>query len=511
MIRRMQSFWNSLTPRDRRSLMIFAVFLLVLVTYLGVIEPVFDAFDGLLQKKQELQSNIEKNQSAALSVYRRMAKLEEVRNESDYLVEKLEIENSGAETLGKLLYEVKLYGKEAGVVIDQITPLEMVENKNYQELPLHIQVNGTFDAVSKFIYFIETSPLVLVISDMQMQGQDDQVSTRLQVNKISIETVEGEIADSYLTILRIGLERWIGFAPFYVAKKQGWLTNRDINVQLIQGTDTDQLGQLMRSGDLDGLCLPLSDLIADMEEGLQLKGIYPLTWSSGGAAIVVASDSSVHSLKELENRDIYGAGRIAQYIVYRAFEADHLPFSPQRVHNLSSPLVMQSLSTNIIEAGVLWEPYLSLFLQEHAGRKVFSSDKLSKDCIETLVVRNDVLREKQEAVHFLLQALEKATQWIADHPDEAVQIIADQLHMPEASVRRGFEGVHYPSLEEQKAIVGCDKDSHSLDGLIKRQEQFLQALYQKKVSLPTEDFFDWTAIRQQLGCQQTSGTDGKDN
>ncbi len=81
MIRRIQSAWNSLAPRDRRSLTIFGIFLVAVTAYLGVIEPVVDAFDGLLQEKRDLQNSIEKNQSAALSVYRRRAKLEEVRNE----------------------------------------------------------------------------------------------------------------------------------------------------------------------------------------------------------------------------------------------------------------------------------------------------------------------------------------------------------------------------------------------------------------------------------------------
>ncbi len=510
MIERVRSSWNSLAARDRKSLLIFAVFIAVLSAYLCVIEPVFDAFDDLLEQKHALENSIEKNQNAALSFYRRKAKLEEVRNESGYLVEKLEIENSGANTLGEVLYSVKQYGKEAGVALDQITPLDMVEDPTYQELPLLVRVSGTFVAVSKFIYFLETSPLVLVISDLQMQGQDDHVSARLQVSKISIETVEGDIADSYLNVLRIGLEYWIGFAPFYVAQKQGWLTEQDINVQLIQGADTNQLARLMRSGDLDGLCLPLSDLIAGIEEGFQLKGIYPLAWSSGGAAVVVANNSPARALKDLENVDIYGAGRVAQYIVYRAFAAEHLPFSGQRVHNLNSALVMQSISTGLIQAGVLWEPYLSLFFQDHMGRKVFSSDKLSKDCIDTLVVRDDVLRDKQEAVRFLLQALEKATQWIAAHPDQAAQIVAEQLHTPDAVVRQGLKKVHFPSPEEQKTLVGCAEESRTLDTYIQRQEQFLGALYQKKVSLPSDDFFDWTAIRPLIGCQQTSEPGEKD-
>lgn len=511
MIRRIQASWNSLAARDRRSLTIFAFFLVAVTAYFGFIEPVFDAFDGLIRQKRELENSIEKNQSAALSVYRRRAKLEEVRNESAYLVEKLGIKNRGADTLGELLYEVKLYGQEAGVVIDQLTPLEMADKTSYQELPLLVRVNGTFAAVSKFIYYVETSPLVLVISDVQLQGQGDQVSARLQVSNVSIETVEGEIADSYLNVLRIGLEHWIGFAPFYVAKKQGWLTDQDINVQLLQGTDTDQLARLMRSGDLDGLCLPLTDLIAGLEEGFQLKGIYPLAWSSGGNAIVVSNKSSARSLKDLENVDIYGAGRVAQYIVYRAFSAQNLPFSPQRVHSLSSPIVMQSLSTDMIQAGVLWEPYLSLFHQEKLGRRVFSSEKLTRACFETVVVRDDVLRDKHEAVAFLLQALEKATKWIAAHPDEASRIIADRLHMPDAAVRQGFEGVHYLSLEEQQALVGCDGNSQTLDRIIKQQEEFLQALYQKKVSLPAEDFFDWTVIRPLIGCRQTPEPGEKDN
>ncbi len=512
MMKKLQSFWNSLAARDRRSLIICAVFTVAMGLYLGIVEPVYQAFDNLHKQKLDLENTLATHQNAELSVVRRRAKLEEVRDESEYLVEKLDIENSGASTIEKLFYDLKLYGQEAGVVIEQAAPLDIIERETYQELPFIVQAKGSFAQISKFIYYLETSPMVLVISDLQIQkqAQDEEISVRLQISKVSVETVEEEIADSYLNVLHIGLESWIGFSPFYVAKEHGWLTGQDINIKLVQGMDTDGLSRLMRSGDIDGLCLSLSEHVAAMEEGFQVKGIYPLVWSNGAAAIVVSQDSSARTLQDLGGIDIYGAGREAQYVVYKVFTANNIPFSPEQVHNLSSPLVMQSLSTGLIKAGVLWEPTLSLFKQEGSGKILYNSDKLSTDSIETLVLRDNVLQDKPQAVTFLIQALAKATQWIAAHPEETRQILAEHLHMTADSVQQGLDILHYPTPVEQKALVGCSEDAFGLAPLIQQQEQFLETIYRKKVSLSAEDFFDWHTIRPLIGCSESSESGQED-
>lgn len=514
MIGRLKSYWNSLAARDRRSLIICMVFLGVTGLYLGIIEPIYLGFDNLHKQKQALEDTIKSHRNAALSVVRRRAKLEDVRNESEYLVKKLNIEDSGASTLSELFYNLKLYASQAGVTIEQAAPLDVVARENYEEVPFTVQARGSFKAISKFIYFIETSPMVLVISDIQIRGgddnRDDGVTVRLQASKIGLETVDEEIADSYLNVLHIGLEQWIGFAPFYVAKEHGWLTDQDVNIKLVHGIDTTELSHLMRSADIDGLCMSLSDHVAAMEEGFEFKGIYPLAWSNGDAAIVVSKHSPATSLHDLDEVDIYGAGREAQFVVYKAFTKNNIPFLPEQVHDLSSPLVMQSLSTGLIKAGVLWEPSLSLFKQEQSGKIVYISDKLSTDSLATLVLRDDVLENKSQAAAFLIQALKKATQWMADHPEETRQIIAEYMHMSDTSVQQGLASLHFPTPGEQKALVGCDDGTENLAPFIRQQEQFLETFYQKKVSLPTQDFFDWRLIRPFIGCTQTRESDPSD-
>ena len=326
MIGRLKSYWNGLAAGDRRSLIIGAVFIGVTGLYLIAVEPVYLAFDNLHKQKLELETAMETHRNAALSVIRRRSKLEEVRNQSQYLVEKLDIEDSGAGTLSQLFYNLKLYADQAQVVMEQTAPLDIIERDTYEEIPLVVQARGSFPAVSKFIYFIETSPMVLVVSGLQMQDKDDDVSVRLQISKICVETVEEEIADSYLNVLHIGLEHWIGFAPFYVAKEQGWLSGQDINIKLVPGIDTNELSHLMRSGDIDGLCMSLSDHVAAMEDGFEFKGIYPMAWSNGDAAIVVSKDALANSLEDLEGIDIYGAGREAQFVVYKAFSKNGISF-----------------------------------------------------------------------------------------------------------------------------------------------------------------------------------------
>ena len=495
-----RAFWESLGDRDRRSLIIFAVFIVVVCAYLVVIEPIYLSFEDLNVQKKELTQEIEKNSQGALSLYRRKSRLSEVREENEYLFEKLDIEERGAQTFSDILQKIKLYGREAGVSIDQITPLEHVTSEERVELPFIINVSGDFMSTSKFLYYLETSPQVFVISDLHMQSREEGVSTQLQVDKISMQSLEGSVTDETLVTLRIGLDHWMGYAPFYIADKLGWLKGPEVQVRLVWGADTDQLEQLVKVGDLDGVCLPLSDHIALLEAGHDIKAIAPLAWSAGNRAIVVTNASGIKNSADLAGTKIHGQGRVALYLLYQALLSAGLDLSSVELRPIDDETVLQSLSTGLIKAGVLEDPHLSIFFEEDRGRKVFSSKDAPHLLLDLLVVNEAVLENKHDAIVYLLTVLQQAQEWIAANPEEAAGILADLFHMREKDARKGLENVLFLSISDKRSLVGCTDEEQGLDGLIASHERFLEALYGKKISLPQEKLFDWSALRTLLHC-----------
>ncbi|MCG8567397.1 MAG: type 4a pilus biogenesis protein PilO [Desulfobacterales bacterium] len=436
---------------------------------------------------------MEKSVHLANSLARREAKLAEVRVEYNYLLDKLDVENTGAHTLVEVINEIKNFSARIGVTIDQIRPMGIKDMGVHQEMPFEIALHCNSESFKKFVYYLETSPQILAISNVVINREEEGISARLTVSKISLENVVAGSTEQRSASIRIGMEFWPGYAPFYIAEHKGWLSRENMSVKLVHGTDGDKLIRLLETKDLDGICISLGSFIENLEKGLDLKVVYPLVWTKGAEAVVAGVHSNIFTMADLKDKTVHLSSRMSQYLLFRAMELNKMNFNDVGIETLNSRMISQSLTTGMIDAGVLWDPYLSQLTREKKGRIIFSSADIPGEIIENLVVDSTVMGDsRKDVVIFLLEVIQRACDWMRIHPEEAIQITAKRLNMTMDATRKGLQKIHFPSVQEVQNLVGISGGTNQMDIFISLQEKFLSGLYGKKVIIPRHLLTDWS-------------------
>ncbi len=153
--------WNKLDPRDRRALGICLIFLFSVVLYMGVLAPLGNMYEATVQEQVELKQEIQLNTPKAMVLPDREAKLRQVKNEYDSLKRQLDLVDRRDWSSSDIYNEIRDYASITGVVIKEMRPLSQKQNAFLSSQPMDVTFSGSFTAVEKFIYYLETSPQVL--------------------------------------------------------------------------------------------------------------------------------------------------------------------------------------------------------------------------------------------------------------------------------------------------------------------------------------------------------------
>ena len=144
-------------------------------------------------------------------------------------------------------------------------------------------------------------------------------------------------------------------------------------------------------------------------------------------------------------------------------DMDRITFVP-----LSPRNQLQAMEAGSIDAMACWEPWISI-AQANGGTLLFSGlnsylgDKQGKvdwlSFYTTMQVSDEYLHEHTDEVKSMLRALEKATNFINESPDEAAAIIAGRLNLEKGQVRRIMVDNHYSMAIDQHFRSSCEEMS----------------------------------------------------
>lgn len=150
----------------------FLVFLIVFI--LGFSLMVIPEQNALEKaEKEELtlkQDFIEnKNKSINLDLYKKQ--LEEVKQASDTLLKQLPNKSD----MEKLLFDINQTGLLRGLTFELFKPEKEIIKDFYAELPVRIQVVGSYEDMGKFTADVADMPRVVLLTDMKLSKRSDNM------------------------------------------------------------------------------------------------------------------------------------------------------------------------------------------------------------------------------------------------------------------------------------------------------------------------------------------------
>ena len=157
--------------------------------------------------------------------------------------------------------------------------------------------------------------------------------------------------------------------------------------------------------------------IALRAQGVPIKIVY--LGHRYGSAVVVQKNGPVRSFADLKGKTIAIPSRFSdeRLILYRAMARHGLTDRDLRMVEMAPPDVAGALAANAIDAFSMGEPYPSQAEMAGFGRVLFHAREYWPDYIScVLVVRQDVIDTKPEAVQTLVDGIARSGLWLDNPP-----------------------------------------------------------------------------------------------
>ncbi|HEX7154300.1 MAG TPA: ABC transporter substrate-binding protein [Thermoanaerobaculia bacterium] len=157
--------------------------------------------------------------------------------------------------------------------------------------------------------------------------------------------------------------------------------------------------------------------IALRAQGVPVKIVY--LGHRYGSAVVVAKNGPVKSFTDLKGKIVAIPSRFSdeRLILFRAMKVHGMTAADMRMVEMAPPDVAGALAAGAIDAFSMGEPYPSQAEMGGFGRVLFHAREYWPDYIScVLVVREDAIERKPEAVQVLVDGIARSGLWLENPP-----------------------------------------------------------------------------------------------
>jgi NitT/TauT family transport system substrate-binding protein len=282
----------------------------------------------------------------------------------------------------------------------------------------------------------------------------------------------------------IGVVNWIGYGPLYCAAANGYFKKYGADVRLVVFSDNSVMPGALRGGELDASTLTYDQVIVADAKGWGLKVVMPLDYSVGGDAIVARA--AVRDIQDLKGRKVaFQTLSPSDFLLGYALAQRGLSQKDLQPVNVTPEAVVATMATGAVDAGVTFQPSVSLILGLGGG-KVFHVLLSSKDArgmiTDVLAVRDSTIARSPGLVAGLIRGTMEGLAFMHREPAKAAAIIARTLDISAADVQAQLPNVENPPLAQlndvfraSEALPSFHASGRVIGEILRRQGQ-IQAL-----------------------------------
>lgn len=229
-----------------------------------------------------------------------------------------------------------------------------------------------------------------------------------------------------------------------IADKLGYFKDAGLNVtsQLIEsGPD---IGPMVAGGSAPvSIQTNFMDIILK-SSNINVKIVAPLAQIAGTQAVVGSKNLELKSSKDLEGKTIgIPSGADVKIAIDNMGKELGVDVSTIKFVNLAPSDAVVALEKGDIDAMAAWEPFITKGIQA-GGKFLFSGTKSElpdkKGAVNwmsvhtTIQVTDDYLSKNPNTIKAILSALQRATEYINNNREEAIKILAPELHLEVAEL-----------------------------------------------------------------------------
>ncbi|MBP2018617.1 NitT/TauT family transport system substrate-binding protein [Symbiobacterium terraclitae] len=235
--------------------------------------------------------------------------------------------------------------------------------------------------------------------------------------------------------LKIGQMATIDGLPFWVAESKDYYRQQGVNVELVSFKSAAERDAALASGQIDGTLTDIMGAVTLHDNGtpVQITSVnLGATIEEGPFAIVSAPGSGITTAEQLKGVEIgIATNTIIHYVTEKLLLENG--FAPEEIKTISIPQIplrFESLMNGTIQAATLPEPLLSLAVHK-GGTVVLTDAKAKRNYSQSVIVfRDEVVKEKAEAIKRFFVAYNMAVIDIKQDPEAFKELMATKANLP---------------------------------------------------------------------------------
>ena len=203
--------------------------------------------------------------------------------------------------------------------------------------------------------------------------------------------------------------------------------------------------------------------IALRAQGVPVKIVY--LGHRYGSAVVVRSDGNIHRVSDLRGKVIAIPSRFSdeRLIVFKALKDNGMSAKDVHMVEMAPPDVPGALAAGAVDAFSMGEPFPSQAEMAKYGRVLFHAKEYWPDYIScVLVVRQDVIERRPDAVQDLVDGIARSGLWLEDgarrrsHREHAADFVGRYYYRQDPKLLRWallnpIDRVQYEPLSPRRA------------------------------------------------------------
>ncbi|MEL6997246.1 MAG: ABC transporter substrate-binding protein [Pseudomonadota bacterium] len=275
---------------------------------------------------------------------------------------------------------------------------------------------------------------------------------------------------------------WFGFAPVFVAQKEGYFESEGLTVNTAFDNDRANVLPGLETGDIDCTMRTIGESMARPRTSETTGTIIGTIDISVGADGVV-SGPGIDKVEDLLGKTFAGEINHPGTVLVQ-FALSKMGHS---IKDLDLKLIATDDSVAVFEddsiaAVATWEPMLSTIVKgtSRTGSKVLISSADYEGLITDIILVNteDYKANPEKYAKFLRGIYRAIDLYVAD-PDKFIALSAGEFGVPDAEMKEALAGVKYTTYEETLAYMPADGNG--------KLKEVLDAFNEINISLDLQD------------------------
>jgi len=250
--------------------------------------------------------------------------------------------------------------------------------------------------------------------------------------------------------LQLGVQPWIGFEPFYIAKEQHLLPD---TLKIVEFANQTKKTAAMMAGDLDAMALSLDEVFLFRAQGIALTVIAVLDVSAGADVVIAKRDKNGRSSMKPGVRLAYEPNSVGQLMLMMTLnklglQKDEVTLVPLAVGEPQQ----QAWLNNQIDAAITYEPYASKLLRMGCQVHLTSRD-LPRYIYDVLAVRSELIVQSPAQVQQLTDTYYHALEHFVVYQDDSLYRIATRQKLSYAEAQKALQGIVIPGKQQNARLL----------------------------------------------------------